>query len=327
MEMEEGKFTAKDIAEKPEMFLSGHRACAGCVPATVLRLIMKATRGPTIVTEATGCMEVSSTIYPYTSWATPWLHTAFETAGANASGIEAALKILKKKGRIKNQQVDVIAFAGDGGTYDIGIQALSGAVERGHDFMFVLYDNEAYMNTGIQRSGGTPYGASTTTSQAGSEVPGKLEQKKPIADIMVAHDMPYVATASPYYWKDLIQKARKGIEVNGPAFLHVFAPCPRGWRSETSKSIELSKLAVETCTFPLWEAVNGNYQLSTPSKVIALAPQKKKPVKEYLQVQGRFRHLFTPKHEKMLEEIQHITDDKWNRLLKKCGFVLTAQAK
>ena len=327
MEVAEGKFTAKDIAEKPELFLSGHRACAGCAPATVLRLIMKATRGPTIVTNATGCMEVSSTIYPYTSWAVPWLHTAFETAGANASGIEAALKILKKKGRIKNQQVDVIAFAGDGGTYDIGIQALSGAVERGHDFMFVLYDNEAYMNTGIQRSGGTPYGASTTTSQAGSAVPGKLEQKKPIADIMVAHDMPYVATASPYYWKDLIQKARKGIEVNGPAFLHVFAPCPRGWRSESSKSIELSKLAVETCIFPLWEAVNGNYQLSTPSKVIALAPQKKKPVKEYLQVQGRFRHLFTPKYEKMLEEIQRRTDEKWNRLLKKCGIVPTAQAK
>jgi pyruvate ferredoxin oxidoreductase beta subunit len=327
MEVAEGKFTAKDIAEKPELFLSGHRACAGCAPATVLRLIMKATRGPTIVTNATGCMEVSSTIYPYTSWAVPWLHTAFETAGANASGIEAALKILKKKGRIKNQQVDVIAFAGDGGTYDIGIQALSGAVERGHDFLFVLYDNEAYMNTGIQRSGGTPYGASTTTSQAGSAVPGKLEQKKPIADIMVAHDMPYVATASPYYWKDLIQKARKGIEVNGPAFLHVFAPCPRGWRSESSKSIELSKLAVETCTFPLWEAVNGNYQLSTPSKVIALAPQKKKPVKEYLQVQGRFRHLFTPKYEKMLEEIQRRTDEKWNRLLKKCGIVPTAQAK
>ncbi|MGA2767308.1 MAG: thiamine pyrophosphate-dependent enzyme [Candidatus Bathyarchaeia archaeon] len=315
----EGKFTAKDIAEKPELFLSGHRACAGCAPATVLRLIMKATRGPTIVTEATGCMEVASTIYPYTSWATPWLHTAFETAGANASGIEAALKILKKKGRIKNEQVDVVAFAGDGGTYDIGIQALSGAVERGHDFLFVLYDNEAYMNTGIQRSGGTPYGASTTTSQAGKVVPGKLEQKKPIADIMVAHDMPHVATASPYYWKDLITKARKGIEVNGPAFLHVFAPCPRGWRSDPSKSIELSRLAVETCVFPLWEAVNGEYQLSTPSKVMALAPQKKKPVREYLQVQGRFRHLFTPQNEKMIDEIQRRTDEKWQRLLKKCG--------
>jgi pyruvate ferredoxin oxidoreductase beta subunit len=158
-------------------------------------------------------------------------------------------------------------------------------------------------------------------------VPGKLEQKKPIADIMVAHDMPYVATASPHYWKDLIMKARKGIEVNGPAFLHVFAPCPRGWRSESSKSIELSKLAVETCIFPLWEAVNGEYQLSTPSKVIALAPQKKKPVKEYLQVQGRFRHLFVPKYEKILEEIQQRTDAKWNRLLKKCGITPTTQAK
>jgi pyruvate ferredoxin oxidoreductase beta subunit len=317
--MPEGKFTIKDIAEKPDLFMSGHRACAGCAPATVLRLVMKATRGKTIVTNATGCMEVSSTIYPYTSWATPWLHTAFETAGSNASGIEAALKILRKKGRIKDEQIDVVAFAGDGGTYDIGIQALSGAVERGHDFLFVLYDNEAYMNTGIQRSGGTPLGAFTTTSQVGTAVPGKLERKKPIAEIMVAHDMPYVATASPYYWKDLITKARKGIEVDGPAFLHVLAPCPRGWRSDPSKSIELSRLAVETCVFPLWEAVNNEYQLSTPSKVIALAPQKKKPVKEYLQVQGRFRHLFTPKNAKIMEEIQRQTDEKWKRLLKKCG--------
>jgi pyruvate ferredoxin oxidoreductase beta subunit len=327
MTISEGKFTAKDIAERPELFLSGHRACAGCAPATVLRLLMKATRGPTIVTEATGCMEVASTIYPYTSWAVPWLHTAFETAGSNASGIEAALKILRKKGRIKNRQIDVVALAGDGGTYDIGIQALSGAVERGHDFLFVLYDNEAYMNTGIQRSGGTPYGAATTTSQAGSAVPGKLEHKKPIADIMVAHDMPYVATASPYYWKDLIMKARKGIEVNGPAFMHVFAPCPRGWRSEPSKSIELSRLAVETCIFPLWESVKGEYQLSTPSNVIALAPQKKKHVKEYLQVQGRFRHLFTPKYVKMIDEIQSLTDNKWNLLLKKCGMNQPTQAK
>jgi pyruvate ferredoxin oxidoreductase beta subunit len=181
------------------------------------------------------------------------------------------------------------------------------------------------MNTGIQRSGGTPLGASTTTSQAGTAVPGKLENKKPIADIMVAHEMPYVATASPYYWKDLIMKARKGIEVNGPAFLHVFAPCPRGWRTEPSKSIELSRLAVETCVFPLWEAVNGEYQLSPPSKVLALAPQKKKPVKEYLQVQGRFRHLFTPKYEKLVDEIQKQTDARWQRLLKKCSMTQPAK--
>jgi len=321
----EWRFTAKDIAQKPDLFTSGHRACAGCAPATVLRLVMKAVRGPTIVTNATGCMEVVSTIYPYTSWAVPWIHTAFENAGANASGIEAAIKVLKKKGRIKDGQIDVIAFAGDGGTYDIGIQALSGAVERGHDFLYVLYDNEAYMNTGIQRSGGTPLGAATTTSPAGTVIPGKLQYKKPIADIMVAHDMPYVATASPHYWRDLITKARRGIEVNGPAFLHVFAPCPRGWRSDPSKSIELSRLAVETCVFPLWEAINGEYQLSAPSKVMALSPKKKKPVKEYLQVQGRFRHLFTPKFEKMLEEIQRLTDERWDRLLKRCGLAQPAK--
>jgi pyruvate ferredoxin oxidoreductase beta subunit len=319
MSLSDGNFTVKDIAEKPELFLSGHRACAGCGPATVLRLIMKAVRGPTIVTNATGCMEVSSTIYPFTSWATPWLHTAFETAGANASGIEAALKILRKKGKIEDKQVDVIAFAGDGGTFDIGIQALSGAVERGHDFLYVLYDNEAYMNTGIQRSGGTPLGAFTTTSQVGKAVPGKTEHKKPIADIMVAHDMPYVATAAPYYWKDLIVKTRKGIEVDGPAFLHVFAPCPRGWRSESAKSIELSKLAVETCVFPLWEAVEGEYKLSVPSKAVASAPQKKKPVIDYLKVQGRFRHLFDEQNRWIIEEIQRYTDERWNRLLKKCG--------
>jgi len=321
----EWKFTAKDIAEKPDLFLSGHRACAGCAPATVLRLIMKATRGPTIVTNATGCMEVVSSIYPYTSWATPWLHTAFENAGANASGIEAALKIMKKKGRIKQGQIDVIAIAGDGGTYDIGIQALSGAVERGHDFLYVLYDNEAYMNTGIQRSGGTPLGASTTTSPAGEAIPGKLQHKKPIADIMVAHDMPYVATASPYYWRDLIAKARRGIEVDGPAFLHVFAPCPRGWRSDSAKSIELSKLAVETCVFPLWEAVNGEYQLSTPSKIFVTNPKNKKPVTAYLQTQGRFSHLFKPRYEKLLKDIQQLTDERWQRLLKKCGVTQPTQ--
>jgi len=279
---------------------------------------MKATRGPTIVTEATGCMEVVSSIYPYTSWALPWLHTAFETAAANASGIEAALKVMRKKGRSKDEHVDIIALAGDGGTYDIGLQALSGAVERGHDFLFVLYDNEGYMNTGIQRSGGTPMGAATTTTPAGKVIPGKVEAKKPIAEIMLAHDMEYVATASAYYWRDLLTKVRKGLEVEGPAFLHVFAPCPRGWRSDPAKTLEYSKLAVESCVFPVWEAVNGKRTLSTPSKLIALAPKKKKPVEEYLKGQGRFRHLFTPQNKHVLDEIQRLTDERWERLLEKC---------
>jgi len=279
---------------------------------------MKATRGPTIVTNATGCMEVVSTIYPYTAWKVPWIHTAFENAAANASGIEAALKVMKRKGRLKHKHVDVIAFAGDGGTFDIGIQALSGAVERGHDFLYVLYDNEAYMNTGIQRSGGTPHGASTTTSPAGRVIPGKTQFKKPIADIIVAHEIPYVATASIAYWQDILSKARKSLEVEGPAFMHVFAPCPRGWRYNTSKTIEIARLAVETCIFPLWEAVNEEYRLSPQSKIMALKPERKKPVTEYLKMQRRFGHLFKPKFEYVIDDIQKVVDKRWNKLLKKC---------
>jgi len=312
------KFTAKEIVEKPELFTSGHRACAGCGPAIALRQIMKATRGPTIVTNATGCMEVVSTIYPYTAWKLPWIHTAFENAAANASGIEAALKVMRRKGKLK-EPVDVIALAGDGGTFDIGIQALSGAAERGHDFLYVLYDNEAYMNTGIQRSGGTPYGASTTTSPAGTVIPGKSQFKKPIADIMVAHDIPYVATASIAYWQDMLKKARMGLEVEGPAFLHALAPCPRGWRYDTSKTIELARLAVETCIFPLWEAIDGEYTLSPQSRIPALKPERKKPVAEYLKMQRRFQHLFRPPFEHMINDIQRTVDKRWNRLLKKCN--------
>jgi len=237
---------------------------------------------------------------------------------ANAAGIEAALKVMKKKGQLKYDQVDVVAFGGDGGTFDIGIQALSGAVERGHDFLYVLYDNEAYMNTGIQRSSGTPMGAWTTTSPAGKVIPGKTERKKPIADIMVAHEMPYVATASISHWKDLVVKARKGMKVNGPAFLHVFAPCPRGWRSETAKSVEISGLAVQTCVFPLWEAEYGEYKLSSASNAIARNPERKMPVEVYLKTQGRFRHLFKPENRHVLEAIQKEVDRRWKKLLKAC---------
>ena len=317
--MSEWKFTSKEFAQTEEKFLPGHRACAGCGPAIALRLVMKAARGPIIATNSTGCMEVVSTIYPYTAWKIPWIHTAFETAAANAAGIESALKILRKKGRIPDEHVDVVAFSGDGGTFDIGFQGLSGAVERGHDFLYVLYDNEAYMNTGIQRSGGTPHGAWTTTSPAGKVIPGKAEYKKPIADIMVAHNMPYVATASISHWKDMVLKARKGMEVNGPAFLHSFAPCPRGWRSATGKSVEIARLAVETCVFPLWEARFGEYKLSTASKVIAMKPERKKPVEVYLKTQGRFRHLFKPENKQVLEDIQKEVDRRWNKLLKDCN--------
>ena len=323
--MGEEKLTLKDLAAKPDLLAPGHRMCAGCVSASVARMVMKATRGPTIVATATGCLEVATTILPYTAWRVPWIHNAFENVAATASGIESALKAMKRRGALKYEHVDIIAFGGDGGTYDIGFQALSGVLERGHDLLYVLYDNEAYMNTGIQRSGGTPYCAWTTTSPAGKVIPGKPQWKKPIAHIVVEHRAAYVATASPAYPLDLIKKVRRGLEAEGPAFLHVIAPCTRGWRFPTNMGIKLARLAVQTCLFPLWEAwwEDGHpvYKLSGPSEAIARRPEMKKPVEEYLKPQGRFAHLFKPERkEELLRRIQEGVDREWSLLLKRAGF-------
>jgi pyruvate ferredoxin oxidoreductase beta subunit len=293
--------TLKGASSKPEGLASGHRLCAGCGESIIVRQVLKAMRGPTIVTSATGCMEVATSIFPYTSWNIPWIHVAFENAAANASGIEAAWQAMKRKGKgplADYETLDVIAIAGDGGTYDIGLQALSGALERGHDFTYLLLDNEAYMNTGIQRSGGTPFAASTTTSPVGRVIPGKREWKKPIDAIVIAHEIPYVATLSAAWPMDVMRKARKAFEVEGPAFLHGF--------------------------FPLYECdlVEGRpvYKLSGPSAAIARRPEAKKTVEEYLQGQGRFRHLFRPeKREDLLESIQAGVDHRWEILLEKVG--------
>ena len=309
----------RELAKKPSILLPGHRLCAGCAASIIVRQVSCALRGPTIVVAATGCLEVATTIFPYTSWRVPWVHNAFENAAATASGIEAAIKALIRKGRYKHKHVDIICFAGDGGTYDIGLQSLSGALERGHDFLYILYDNEAYMNTGIQRSGGTPKGAATTTSPAGTVIPGKRENKKPIADIAVAHRIPYVATATPAHWRDLMIKVRKGIEVDGPAFIHILSPCPRGWRFPPDLTIEVAKLAVDTCYFPLWEYENGKWRLTDRSLQIAKNPQLKKPIDEFLKVQGRFKHLFKPENQHIIKELQEYVDLVWKDLLKRCG--------
>jgi pyruvate ferredoxin oxidoreductase beta subunit len=306
----------KELAKKPEFLTPGHRLCAGCGAPLVVRQVLKAVEGKPIITLSTGCLEVATTIYPYTSWKTPWIHTAFENAAANASGIEAMLRVYERRGELDTRP-DVIAFTGDGGTYDIGLQALSGAIERGHNYLHVLYDNEAYMNTGIQRSGGTPHAAWTTTSPAGKVIPGKVQWKKPIARIMVEHNAPYVATVSPAYWRDLITKVKKGLKVDGPAFIHALAPCPRGWRTRSDTSIELARLAVQTCFFPLWECEGGEYKVSSPSLVYVRRPELKKPVKDYLKVQGRFRHLFNPERTEIIERIQQHVDGEWNRILKR----------
>jgi pyruvate ferredoxin oxidoreductase beta subunit len=291
-----------------ELLAPGHRMCAGCPVPTLVRMTLKALRGPAVIVNATGCLEVSTTIYPYTAWLLPWVHTAFENTAAVASGIEAGFKALTKKGRW-DRKVDVIAFGGDGGTFDIGLQALSGALERGHDFLYICYDNEAYMNTGIQRSGATTFGAATTTSPSGKRIPGKREWKKDLIAIALAHDIPYAATASVAFWKDCIAKVRKGIEVEGPAVIHAITPCPRGWRHEPSESIKVARLAVQTRFFPLYEVENGKYRITLP------VPNPL-PVEEFLKTQGRFRHLFKPENKWMIEAIQGWVDKNYERLVK-----------
>lgn len=321
------RLTLKDAAYIKDTLMSGHRLCAGCAHPIVGRLIMKAAADvPTIVTNATGCLEVATTIFPFTSWNVPWLHNAFENAAANASGIEAAWRAQRRSGKgplAKYEKLNVIAFGGDGATYDIGFQAISGAFERGHHFTYVLMDNEAYMNTGIQRSGGTPFAAATTTSPAGSVIPGKTEWKKPIAEIMIAHEIPYFATMSPAYPQDVLDKCRKAFNTEGPKFLHAFIPCTRGWRYETSESVSLARLATQTCIFPLYDVERSEgrpvYKLSGASAAIARRPKSKKPVEEYLKSQGRFRHLFRPTENKeLLAAIQDGVDLRWQLLLEKC---------
>ena len=290
----------------------GHRLCAGCGASIVVRQILNAIDEPVVLGNATGCLEVATTIYPYTAWRVPWIHNAFENAASTVSGIEAAYRSLVRQGKIEDRDVKFIAFGGDGGTYDIGLQALSGVLERGHKMMYVCYDNQAYMNIGIQRSGATPHGAHTTTSPAGKVIPGKQQFNKDLTAIAVAHNIPYVAQSSPSHWRDLTKKARKGVAVDGPAFLNVLSSCNRGWRHKTDETIELMGLAVDTCFWPLFEVEYGEYKLN-------YKPKEKLPVEGWLKRQGRFRHLFRPENRYVIDEIQAEVDRRWERLLRLCG--------
>ena len=274
------------LIPKAELFAPGHRACAGCAEALAVRLATKAIGPNTIIVNATGCMEVISSQLPTTSWRVPWIHTLFENTGAVASGVEEGRRMMVKKHGIADGKTHVVAMAGDGGTADIGLQSLSGMLERGHDILYIAFDNEAYMNTGIQRSSSTPYGASTTTSPAGKESIGQVTRKKNLPEIAAAHEIPYVATACPSYPFDLMDKVKRGLEAKGPAYLHILSVCPTGWRCNPELAIKIGRLAVETGVFPLYEITNGVYnQTVTPANL--------KPVNEYLSLQGRFRHLST----------------------------------
>ena len=301
----------KDISKQRELLSGGHRACAGCGCTVAVRQMLLAAGPDTVVGCATGCMEVATSIYPYTAWRVPWIHNAFENSAATISGVEAAYQALRRKGKI-DRKINFIAMGGDGGTYDIGLQALSGAMERGHDMLYVCYDNEAYMNTGIQRSSATPFGAATSTSPVGKEIPGKQVPRKDLTAIMIAHHIPYVAQASVHNARDFMTKVQKALSIEGASFINVLGTCHRGWRFKMEDSIEMSRLAVETCFWPLFEVERGRWTLS-------YKPKKKLPLDEWTNRQGRFAHLYKEENRNMLEQAQKEVDERWEELLKRCG--------
>ncbi len=296
------------LIQKKEKFAPGHRACIGCGEALAIRLAFKALGNNVIVTNATGCMEIVASQLPYTSWHLPWIHTLFENPAAVASGIEAGYKAMRRKGMAVPSNTKVVALGGDGATSDIGLQAISGALERGHDFLYLCFDNEAYMNTGIQRSSATPFGAATTTSPAGKKSIGQFSWKKNMPEIAAAHNIPYVATACHSYPFDLMNKVAKGAAIPGPAYIHILSVCPTGWRSPTDTVIKLGRLAVETGMFPLYEVEYGQYKMS-------IDLPKLRPLKDYLKQQGRFRHL----SDDIIEKIQERVEEEYYKLVEKAN--------
>lgn len=282
------------------LFAPGHTACAGCGQSMAARLVIDAAGPNTIVVNNTGCLEVFSTKYPETAWEVPWIHSLFENCAAVASGVEGALKHLGKK-----DAINVIAQGGDGGTADIGLQALSGMLERNHDILYVCYDNEAYMNTGIQRSGLTPFASNTTTSPVGAESLGNVRPKKPMPEIAAAHGIPYAATASSGFPQDVQRKVKKALSIKGAKYLQIHVPCPLGWRYNPALTIQVGKAAVETGLYPLLEYEYG--------KLVAVRQIQPKPVEEYLKLQGRFKHLLdNPEEVKKIQQIADSNIEKYN---------------
>jgi len=305
--MEKFSVFSSRLVEKAEYFASGHRACQGCAEALAVRMVMKALGRDTIVAMSTGCMEIISSPLPTTAWQVPWIHVAFENSSAVVSGCEVGMKALMRKGKLPKKKINFVAMGGDGATAAIGMGQLSGALERGLVMIYVCYDNEAYMNTGIQRSSSTPWGASTTTSPAGKKSIGQHTQKKDMAKIAIAHNVPYVATACSSFPFDLMDKVKKAAAIPGPAYLHVLSVCPTGWRIQPEEAIKYGRMAVDCCVFPLYEYENGKYRLT-------YQPAHIQTVNEYIKGQGRFRHL-TPAD---IEAIQARTTAEYEKLLKLC---------
>ncbi len=311
----------KKMSANPELLAPGHRSCAGCSAPAILRQVLHVAGPDTVIGFATGCMEVSTTIYPYTAWKVPYVHCAFENSAATISGAEAAYRALQRRGRIpKDKKINFIAFAGDGGTYDIGLQSLSGAMERGHNMLYICYDNNAYMNTGIQRSSATPRGAATNTSPAGKVIPGKQQQRKDLTAVMIAHHIPYAAQASVSNHLDFMKKVERALAIDGPAFINILQPCHRGWRHKPEDSIEVARVAVETRYWPLYEVDHGAWKVNYKPKEIV-------PVVEWFKLQGRFKHVVTEDKEGVIDWHQEQIEKNWAELLRKEEASKAAAAK
>jgi len=297
----------QEMAKKTGAFAGGHRMCAGCPVPIITKMLTRVTDYEIVVANATGCLEVASTVFPYSAWKTPWIHTAFENAGATGSGVEAMYRSLKRQGKI-DKKIKFVAIGGDGGTYDIGLQSLSGAMERNHDLLYICYDNGAYMNTGIQRSSATPMGAATTTSPAGEVIPGRQGNRKDLTKIMVAHNVGYIAQASIHNPVDLSNKLKKAIEFEGASFMNILSPCIPGWKIGADMAVESARIGVECGYWPLYEVIDGKYKIN-------LKPKTKVPVTEWISHQGRYKHLKNPKWQYMVDAFQEEIDKNWKWLL------------
>ncbi len=314
--MENYAIYAPRLINKEEKFTPGHRACIGCGEALSIRQAFKALDRNVIVVNATGCAEIFASQLPYSNWELPWIHTLFENTAAVASGVEAAYKAMRRKGGNLPENTKVVAMAGDGGTSDIGLQALSGAFERGHNFTYICFDNEAYQNTGNQRSSATPLGSATTTSPLGKKSIGQFSWKKNMPEIAVAHNIPYVATATHGYPFDLMAKVRKAVDTPGPAYVHILSVCPTGWGSATDTINRQSRLAVQTGVFPLYEVENGVYTMS-------IDLPKLRPIADYLKIQRRFRHL----SDDVIAQIQKRVKLEYQKLLEKVNVTKRTKSK
>jgi pyruvate ferredoxin oxidoreductase beta subunit len=301
----------KQMAAQPELLAGGHRSCAGCAAPAILRQALHVAGQDTVVGFATGCMEVSTTIYTYTTWRVPYIHCAFENCAATVSGVEAAYRVLQRKGRIPaDKKLNFLAFGGDGGSYDIGLQSLSGAMERGHRMLYICYDNNAYMNTGTQRSSATPRGAATNTSPRGRVVSGKQQPRKDLTACILAHNVPYVAQASVSHPMDFMRKVARALEIDGPSFINILQPCHRGWGCKPEDSIELARAAVETRWWPLYEVDHGRWTVNHRPKAVV-------PVADWFKAQARFKHLMADDPQGLLAWHQEQVDRFWAELLEK----------